>query len=169
MPSSLAATLTGGSWVRPPRPAARSGWLTARTTSNLAAARERSEGTANSGEPIKTMRVRPLMALLVPLVDVEEAIRAIEHDAQAHVLERIGVDVEVLRIADHGTRGDLVPDFLELAVEILADVDVVSRAGLADEFVGDGIGEVGEVEARGAHLRAVPAEVGVGVGALGPE
>src|SRR6185312_4055387 len=118
MPISRAATFTGGSWMRPPRPAARPGWLTASTTSNPASTSARSEGTANPGDPMKTTRVWPL-TLLVPLVDVEEPVGAIEHHAQAHVLEGIGVDVQVLRIADHRARRDLVPDLLELAVEVL--------------------------------------------------
>ncbi len=56
MAASLARTFTGGGRTFLPLPLGRSGWVTTQTTFSPFARRICSEGTANSGVPMKTIR-----------------------------------------------------------------------------------------------------------------
>ncbi len=66
MPCAAAQRATGGSSIRPPRPAGRAGWVTAQTGVRPAATSAASVGTAKSGVPKKTRRERGGTPAMVP-------------------------------------------------------------------------------------------------------
>src|SRR6266568_3199574 len=85
MPRDSASCLTGGVSRRCPRPAGLSGWVTTAMTSP-ASSSIRSVRTANSGEPMNTVRSRVNALLLqvaqvgaADVVDAQHALRLGEH------------------------------------------------------------------------------------------
>ena len=78
------------------------------------------------------------------------------------------MDEEVVGVGEDDAGGKVVPFLLKLAVLFGADFPVGGGAGLGDELIDDDIAEVRDVQAGGAPLGAVPAEIGVRVGPLVP-
>jgi hypothetical protein len=62
------------------------------------------------------------------------------------------VHINIARIGEDDTGGEVFPLFLNLAVLLAADLDIAGGARLGDELIHDDVAEVREIQPRAPEL-----------------